>query len=198
MYYSISILKVRNSLIQTKKYMGFINNRSPYWLKCIGNREMVGFGMNGLPMYTDRPDYPFPSLRYKEITSELQGLFEKQKGKWHELTKDEKKELYRANYCQTFAEFMAPTGDWLEISGYALILSSLGIWLFILYYIFVAPPKPASFHPSNVRAQMRRMIDMQINPIQGIASKWDYEKNDWKVKRWNTPPNPFVKCPDDL
>lgn len=177
--------------------MGFINNRTQYWRERVGYREMVGYGANGFPIYFDTPNFPFPALRYKEITGDLQALFEKQKGNWHELTKEEKKALYRANFCQTFEEFKAPRGQWMEIIGHTLILSSLGIWLFILQQIFVAPPKPESFRPSNVRAQMRRMIDMQNNPIQGIASKWDYEKNDWKEYKWNTPPNPFIRCPDD-
>lgn len=177
--------------------MGFINNRIQYWVERVGHREMVGHGTNGLPVYDDRPDFPFPALRYKEITGELQGLFEKQKGNWNELTREEKKTLYRSSFRQTFAEFQAPSGKWMEIIGQALIFCSLGVWLFILFEVFIAPPRPDSFKPSSVRAQMRRVIDMQNNPIQGLTSNWDYEKNDWKVKKWNTPPNPFVRCSDD-
>ncbi|KAJ8962522.1 hypothetical protein NQ318_000913 [Aromia moschata] len=158
---------------------------------------MVGFGMNGMPFYVDRNDFPFPALRYKETTPEIQALYEKQKGNWKLLTKEEKNALYRANYCQTFAEFNAPTGEWMEIVGYGLILCSLGVGLFILMKLFVTTELPKSFKPSWVRAQMRRQIDLQVNPITGLSSNWDYEKNDWKVKTWNTPPNPFIKCPDD-
>lgn len=197
MLIATSFLKVRNAIYQSKKSMGFINNRSQYWVERIGQREMVGCGTNGMPCYYDRPDFPFPALRYKEITGDLQRVFEKQKGNWKELTKEEKKTLYRANFCQTYEEFTAPTGEWMEIVGQTLIYCSLSVWLFILYLKFVAEPKPDSFRPSSVRAQMRRMIDLQMNPIQGISSNWDYEKNDWKVKKWNTPPNPFIKCPDD-
>ncbi|KAJ8934522.1 hypothetical protein NQ314_013305 [Rhamnusium bicolor] len=176
----------------------FHHNRSKYWLERVGTREMVGFGMNGTPLYIDRADFPFPALRFKETTPEIQALYEKQKGDWKLLTLDEKKTLYRSNYGQTFAEFQAPaSGEWMLVIGYGLMISSLGIWLFIWLKLFVIKDLPETFKPSLIRAQMRRMIDLQVNPIQGLASNWDYEKKDWKVKKWNTPPNPFIRCPDD-
>ena len=42
----------------------------------------------------------------------FQTLREKEKGDWKKLTVEEKKTLYRASFCQTFAEMEAPTGDW--------------------------------------------------------------------------------------
>lgn len=30
------------------------------------------------------------------------------------------------------------------------------------------------------QAQLRRMIDMRVDPIDGLTSKWDYENNRWK------------------
>lgn len=30
----------------------------------IGCREVVGYGCNGQPIYVDRPDYPFPAIRF--------------------------------------------------------------------------------------------------------------------------------------
>ncbi|XP_018573891.1 cytochrome c oxidase subunit 4 isoform 1, mitochondrial-like [Anoplophora glabripennis] len=180
----------------SQRSMGYMANRCKYWLERVGNREMVGFGMNGTPMYLDRPDFPFSAIRYKETTPELQALYEKQKGDWRLLTKEEKKTLYRANFCQTYAEFQAPTGEWMEVIGYALIFCCLGVWLFIIESLTIHK-SPESFKPAWVRAQMRRQIDLQVNPITGLASNWDYEKEDWKVKKWNTPSNPFIKCPDD-
>jgi hypothetical protein len=38
----------------------------------IGNREIVGFGMNGQPNYIDRVDFPLPAIRYKEVTPDIQ------------------------------------------------------------------------------------------------------------------------------
>lgn len=37
----------------------------------IGTREIVGFGWNGLPSYTDRIDFPFPAIRFREDTPEI-------------------------------------------------------------------------------------------------------------------------------
>lgn len=94
----------------------------------IGSREIVGFGYSGAPTYADRNDYPLPAIRWREDTSEIKRLREKEKGDWRNLTKHEKKALYRASFCQTFAEFNAPTGEWkLAVAG-ALIASALALW----------------------------------------------------------------------
>lgn len=37
----------------------------------IGNREIVGFGWNGLPSYVDRSDFPLPAIRWREETPEI-------------------------------------------------------------------------------------------------------------------------------
>lgn len=37
----------------------------------IGNRDIVGFGWNGEPMYADRTDYPMPAIRFKENTPDV-------------------------------------------------------------------------------------------------------------------------------
>lgn len=59
--------------------------------------------------------------------------------------------------------------------------------------IIVYCPYPVSFKYENKEAQLRRMIDLQMNPIKGLSSKWDYEKRDWKNKGWFTPENPFLE-----
>ncbi len=38
----------------------------------IGNRDIVGYGMNGQPNYIDRVDFPLPAIRYKEATPDIQ------------------------------------------------------------------------------------------------------------------------------
>jgi hypothetical protein len=37
----------------------------------IGNRDIVGFGWNGEPIYFDRVDYPMPAIRFKENTPDV-------------------------------------------------------------------------------------------------------------------------------
>ena len=57
----------------------------------IGNREVVGFGLTGAYEYFDRMDFPYPSIRFREIKGDLLPLKEKEKGDWKKLTIDEKK-----------------------------------------------------------------------------------------------------------
>ncbi|KAL3230327.1 hypothetical protein MRX96_023383 [Rhipicephalus microplus] len=45
---------------------------------------------------------------------------------------------------------------------------------------FVYGPLPESTSLEARQAQLQRMIDLRVNPVEGIASKWDYENNRWK------------------
>lgn len=95
----------------------------------IGNREVVGYGWNGEPTYQDRVDYPMPSVRFQENTPQVLALREKEKGDWKNLTVEEKKALYRASFCQTFAEFKHPTGEWKYVVGWSMVGISLAIMI---------------------------------------------------------------------
>lgn len=48
-----------------------IGARSVSYQEKIGNREVVGYGFNGFPVYVDRVDYPMPAIRFREDTPEL-------------------------------------------------------------------------------------------------------------------------------
>lgn len=37
----------------------------------IGKREVVGYGWNGSTIYFDRVDYPFPAVRFREVTPDI-------------------------------------------------------------------------------------------------------------------------------
>lgn len=146
----------------------------------IGNREVVGFGLNGMYSYQDRVDFPMPSIRFKENTPDIVALREKEKGDWRKLSLEEKKALYRASFCMTFSEIKAPTGEWKSILGVACMLISAALWVVMLERKFVFKPLPESFSEESKRAQLKRMIDLRVNPIEGIGSKYDYEKGEWK------------------
>ena len=47
-------------------------------------------------------------------------------------------------------------------------------------WVVVYGPLRECFKEENRSAQLRRIIDLQVNPIQGLGSKWDYEKDEWK------------------
>ncbi|CAH1117225.1 unnamed protein product [Phaedon cochleariae] len=151
-----------------------------YVRNLIGKREIVGYGFNGEPNYVDRTDFPLPAIRWREPTPDISALREKEKGDWNNLSLEEKKALYRASFCQTFAEFKAPTGEWKSVIGLSLVFMSGAFWLFYFMKAFVYSPLPITFDKEHREAQLRRMIDLQVNPVQGISSKWDYEKDDWK------------------
>ncbi|RXG50957.1 cytochrome c oxidase subunit 4 isoform 2, mitochondrial [Armadillidium vulgare] len=146
----------------------------------IGSREIVGFGLNGQPNYFDKLDIPMPAIRFKEITPDIQVLREKEKSDWKKLSLEEKKALYRYSFCQTLSEIKAPTGDWKGVVGVSFFGMSIALWLFILLKLYVYPPLPVTFEPERQKAQLQRMIDLRMNPIDGLASKWDYEKGKWK------------------
>lgn len=107
---------------------GAVRTENDIYRDKIGNREIVGFGYTGQPTYADRYDYPFPAIRWKEDSPEIKKLREKEKGDWRKLTKNQKKTLYRASFCQTYREFQAPTGEWkLAITG-ALLAATIALW----------------------------------------------------------------------
>ncbi len=57
----------------------------------IGDREIVGFGLNGHPSYFDQPAHPMPAVRWAEDTADLAALRQKAKGDWSALSVEEKK-----------------------------------------------------------------------------------------------------------
>uniref|UniRef100_A0A8W7P9V9 Cytochrome c oxidase subunit 4 n=1 Tax=Anopheles coluzzii TaxID=1518534 RepID=A0A8W7P9V9_ANOCL len=146
----------------------------------IGKREVVGHGWNGLPVYADRVDYPMPAIRFKENTRDVLALREKEKGDWKKMSVQEKKALYRASFCQTFAEMKHPTGEWKACLGAALIAASMSLIGMMLLKAFVYEPIPETFDEEHQKAQLKRMLDLNINPIHGVSSKWDYDNNKWK------------------
>ncbi|XP_026476705.1 cytochrome c oxidase subunit 4 isoform 1, mitochondrial-like [Ctenocephalides felis] len=145
-----------------------------------GKREVVGYGFNGNPVYVDRVDFPMPAIRWKETTPEIAALREKEKGDWKKLTIEEKKALYRASFCRTFAEMNAPTGEWKFCIGMALIGVSIALWAYLGVKHFVYAPLPESFSEESKKAQLKRMLDLEVNPVTGLSSKWDYENKKWK------------------
>ncbi|CAI9715883.1 cytochrome c oxidase subunit 4 isoform 1, mitochondrial-like [Octopus vulgaris] len=146
----------------------------------IGNREIVGFGINGSASYFDIPEIPFPAIRFKESTGENLALLDKQAADWKTLTLQEKKDLYRISFCQTYAEMHAPTGDWKRIISFFLMSCSLTGWIIIWMKLYVYPPVPHSLTQEWQDAMLEKMIAQRVNPIEGVSSQYDYENERWK------------------
>jgi len=179
-----NLLRISNGKLgfSPSAFLQLVRNSSaaPHPRARIGNREVVGYGINGSYSYVDHINNPFPAIRFRETTPDIQAIREKEKGDWKKLNIEEKKALYRASFCQTYAEMQAPTGIWKQNIGVSLMFISAALWIFIFLKFFVYPPLPSSFSLESRQAQLRRMIDMRVDPIDGLASKWDYENNRWK------------------
>ena len=52
--------------------------------------------------------------------------------------------------------------------------------LFYIVIYSVYPPLPSTFADENKQAQLERMLKMQVNPIEGLAANYDYEKGQLK------------------
>jgi len=146
----------------------------------IGDREVVGYGINGRPLYFDSPDCPFPAIRYREVTPELCAVREKELGDWKKLSLDDKKLLYRHSFCQTYAEFQHFSPEWKICLGVALWLVAIGMGISIAMKAKLYGELPETFDDEHQSAQLRRIIQLQMNPITGISSKWCYHENKWK------------------
>lgn len=44
----------------------------------------------------------------------------------------------------------------------------------------VFPKKPITLTDEWKARQLQRILDMKGNPVQGLASRWDYERKEWK------------------
>jgi cytochrome c oxidase subunit 4 len=49
---------------------------------------------------------------------------------------EEKKALYRASFCQTYAEMRAPNGEWKSVIGCALGFVALSYWMYMWAKVF--------------------------------------------------------------
>ncbi|CAH8584435.1 unnamed protein product [Schistosoma turkestanicum] len=145
----------------------------------IGNREIVGFGVNGNPMYYDDITNPYPSIRFRNHTPEIAKLREKEQGDWSKLTADEVKTLYRHSFQRTFAEMLAPHGQWKMGIAYGLIFISIGLSFYIYIRTFVVlPPENVLQLPEYKEALLYKKVFSRSGSIA------DAYKFDIATKRW--------------
>lgn len=114
--------------------------------------------------------------------------------------------MYRLKFSQSYAEMKAPTGEWKTVLGGMLfflgftglvvwwqriygkkvftLLRGLAVkgetWSCNLLFSPVYPPRPRTLEDDWKARQLQRMLDMRINPVEGLSSKWDYDKGQWK------------------
>ncbi|XP_037122136.1 cytochrome c oxidase subunit 4 isoform 2, mitochondrial [Syngnathus acus] len=133
------------------------------------------------PMYCDRVDTPLPDKAYKdELSAADKSLKQKEKGPWNQLTKEEKIALYRLMFRQTYPEMKKTTDEWKTVMGGVFIFLGLTGLVVLWQSIYVYPPRPRTFDSEWQAKQIQRMLDMRMNPVEGLSAKWDYEKGQWK------------------
>merc|ERR1719211_134677 len=106
---------------------------------------------------------------------------------WKKLTVEEKKELYRTTFCNTLAEINEPIHHQGRTFGEGLWLTVLIIYGYVGFYVWLyrgdrgkAPPDSPWNDDDWLAANVQKMLDMENQPITGIASCWDYERGGWK------------------
>ncbi|KAL2762063.1 cytochrome c oxidase subunit 4 isoform 1, mitochondrial isoform 1 precursor [Daubentonia madagascariensis] len=134
-----------------------------------------------LPSYVDRRDYPLPDVAHvKHLSASQKALKEKEKASWSNLSMDEKVELYRIKFKESFAEMNRGTNEWKTVVGTAMFFIGFTALIVIWEKHYVYGPIPHTFEKDWVAKQTKRMLDMKVSPIQGISAKWDYDRSEWK------------------
>ncbi|XP_052396509.1 cytochrome c oxidase subunit 4 isoform 2, mitochondrial isoform X2 [Carassius gibelio] len=134
-----------------------------------------------VPLYCDRLDTPLPDRPYKDTLSAAdESLKQKEKGPWNSLSKEEKLTLYRMMFNETYAEMKKPTGEWKTVWGGIFFFIGLTGLVVLWQTHYVYPPQPPTFDDEWQAMQVKRMLDMRVNPVEGFSAKWDYEKGQWK------------------
>ncbi|EPY85014.1 cytochrome c oxidase subunit IV-like isoform 2, partial [Camelus ferus] len=131
--------------------------------------------------YHAQRSYPMPDEPFcAELNAEQQALKEKEKGSWTQLSHAEKVALYRLQFHQSFAEMNRRSNEWKTVMGCVFFFfgfTGLMIWW---QRVFVFPKKPITLTDEWKAQQLQRILDMKGNPVQGLASRWDYERKEWK------------------
>merc|ERR1712179_70723 len=172
--------KILSQLAQKQTARALLLNRGRMFLSTSAVKRYDN-DHHGEEFYVDHVGFPFPAIRFKEDTPAILKLKEKEKGDWKKMTIHEKKELYRASYCQTLVETKAPTGEWKAVFGIALVCISLGLWGYVWLATYAYDELPITMtDEEHLKGKIQKMIDLRVGAVDGFASNYDYEKNQWK------------------
>ncbi|XP_051884456.1 cytochrome c oxidase subunit 4 isoform 1, mitochondrial [Pristis pectinata] len=134
-----------------------------------------------LPQYVDRRDEPLPAIDFVgHLSGEQKSLKEKEKSSWVSLSGEEKLKLYRIRFQQSYAEMDKSSSEWKTVVGAVFFCLGFTGLIYLWQRTFVYGPVPHTFDDEWKAKQTKRMLDMRMNPVLGISSKWDYEKKEWK------------------
>ncbi|XP_059978726.1 cytochrome c oxidase subunit 4 isoform 2, mitochondrial isoform X2 [Lagenorhynchus albirostris] len=141
-------------------------------------------GKEKMPPYTNyhaQRSYPMPDEPFcTELNAEQQALKEKEKGSWTQLSHAEKVALYRLQFHETFTEMNRRSNEWKTVMGCVFFFFGFTGLLIWWQRVYVFPKKPITLMDEWKAQQLQRILDMKGNPVQGLASRWDYERKEWK------------------
>ncbi|CAL8351272.1 unnamed protein product [Merluccius merluccius] len=148
---------------------------------CVRGGHVAKVDHYALPVYFDKRESPLPDIRYvQDLSSEQKSLKEKEKGSWATLSDEEKIALYRISFKQSFAEMNEGSAQWKSIAAGMFLFFGLTGLVVLWQRKYVYGPVPYTFDQEYKEKELQRMLDMRINPVQGISSNWDYENKQWK------------------
>ncbi|XP_025788474.1 cytochrome c oxidase subunit 4 isoform 2, mitochondrial [Puma concolor] len=96
------------------------------------------------------------------------------------LALNDKDEVYRLQFHETFAEMNRRSNEWKTVMGCVFFFFGFTALMIWWQRIYVFPKKPVTLTDEWKAQQLQRILDMKGNPVQGLASRWDYEKKEWK------------------
>ncbi|CAH2324107.1 cytochrome c oxidase subunit 4 isoform 1, mitochondrial [Pelobates cultripes] len=166
----------------SSRLLSLVGRRALSTSACLqGHAGVVKVESYSLPIYVDRREMPLPDIAYTDsLTAEQKALKEKEKGTWASLSVNEKLELYRIKFNETYADMNKASSEWKTIFGGILLLMGVTGFIVIWQRKYVFGDVPHTLSEEWVAAQTKRMLDMRIDPIEGFSAKWDYDKNEWK------------------
>ncbi|XP_028665669.1 cytochrome c oxidase subunit 4 isoform 1, mitochondrial [Erpetoichthys calabaricus] len=167
--------------MMASRVVSLLSKRAISTSVCMRGHGVAKVEEYSLPSYFDRRESPLPDVRFlKHLTPEQQSLKAKEKGSWVALSNDEKVELYRISFNQSFAEMNKGSSEWKSVIGGILFFMGFTGFVVLWQKQFMYGEIPHTFSEDWISRQSQRMLDMRINPVEGFSSKWDYDKKEWK------------------
>ncbi|OAF69289.1 hypothetical protein A3Q56_02920 [Intoshia linei] len=158
-------------------------DKRDYGYPKLGNRDIVGFGAGGAGEYFDNIAVPMPGIRFRPNTADFYALRQLELGDWRDLTIDQKKQLYRKNFRYTYAEFQNRQNHRMPFFfGCTLIFMTAGLFYYVSLLNYIKINRPYTLQPEYKEKMVEYWIRQMQGLSHGIASYWDYDKNEWKKK----------------